>query len=99
MCHNWPYSDVNIVLFSAIGVPVLLLYVYGVVPISLYRTGSVTGGKGQPMASNVAAMIPGLRFDISSSALATRPMSQEEGNNFQPRSSMGLKIISSWFYG
>ena len=79
--------------FAAIGVPVLLLYVYGVVPISLYRTGSGNGVKGQPMASNVAAMIPGLRFDSNASVLAARPMTQEEGPTFQPRSSTRAFVV------
>ena len=73
-------------MFSAIGVPVMLLYVYGVVPISLCRTGSAGGIKGQQPSSNVAAMLPAsFRLDNGNSGNSSK--NQDDNGTFHARSS------------
>ena len=64
----------------------MLLYVYGVVPISLCRTGSAGGVKGQQTSSNVAAMLPA-SFRLDGGASVTSSKTQDDGNSFHARSS------------
>ena len=66
----------------------MLLYVYGVVPISLCRTGSGNGVKGQLPSQAMASMLPAsFRLDNNTQGVGARSLSQEEGNNYQPRTS------------
>ena len=79
----------------------MLLYVYGVVPISLCRTGSVSGVKGQPPSANMAAMLPAsFRLDAGTSGGSTRePRPQEEVATFHvtsSKTSIALSINLWW---
>ena len=49
--RGWNFIKSVFVLFPGIGVPIMLAYVYGVVPISLCRGGGcgVSRGKGRGM--------------------------------------------------
>jgi len=59
-----------------VGVPVMLLYVYGVVPFSLCRTGSY--GAQQNVAQDGSAALSKLPFRLELGSTASQPGTLEE---------------------
>nr|CAB3265640.1 ZF(RING/C6HC)-1 zinc finger protein [Phallusia mammillata] len=71
-------------LAVGVGVPVMLLYVYGVVPFSLCRTGSYGITSRNPNGSNSAlSMLPmGLRLDLGGTSGQPGSSTAEDTGNF-----------------